>query len=163
MIRGRAAACAALLLAAPAIAAPAIADETWDLSGDRAFVKINRDDPGVGLLSARLSAPTTRYVHGVLGGIPMFSRLSVTARSCETCPLTEAAIDLPDDLVFEDIAPRFWDAGGDNLPEIVLVEAHPQKRRAVDGLDPGDGRSDPACYHGFHRQPATLARPGGIG
>lgn len=122
---------AGLALALVMAAAPAAA-QTWALSGDQAHVEgvapapdgWDHDRP-TWPVRARLEAPTDRYAHGVLGGIPMFGRLMVWAQACGACrhasESTWAA--LPDDLVFEDVAPRLWDVDGDGRPEIVVVEA----------------------------------------
>lgn len=75
---------------------------------------------------ARLSHPTDRYDHDVLGGIPPWSMLEVTARACSSCGHGPeiSRVTLPDTLVFEDVAPRLWDVTGDGRPEIVVVESH---------------------------------------
>lgn len=77
-------------------------------------------------VAARLEAPTDRYGHDVLGGIPRWGALAVTARACGACRHGSEIhrIDLPAALVFEDVAPRLWDVDGDGRPEIVAVEAH---------------------------------------
>ena len=75
---------------------------------------------------ARLSAPTDRYDHDVLGGIPPWSELEVEVMACGACRhgSEQAIATLPDTLVFEDVAPRLWDVTGDGRPEIVVVESH---------------------------------------
>lgn len=75
---------------------------------------------------ARLSTPTDRYDHDVLGGLPPWSVLEVGAVSCGACRHGSETIwaRLPEDLVFEDVAPRLWDITGDGRPEIVVVESH---------------------------------------
>jgi FG-GAP-like repeat len=98
---------AGLALALALLASPAVAQDSWALR-DGAFVADG---------AVRLTQPTDRYAHDVLGGIPMFSRLE--AGDCAGC-----AVDLPAELVFEDVAPRLWDADGDGQPEIVVVESH---------------------------------------
>ncbi len=69
-------------------------------------------------LSARFSAPTNRYPHNVLGGLPGFAALEVRLDGGETLRLV-----LPEARVFEDIAPRLWDVDGDGIPEIVAVQS----------------------------------------
>lgn len=78
---------------------------------------------------ARLSTPTDRYDHDVLGGLPPWSVLEVGAVSCGACRhgSESAWVRLPEDLVFEDVAPRLWDVTGDGRPEIVVVESHVDK------------------------------------
>ena len=76
-------------------------------------------------LAARLTGPTDRYVHGVLGDIPPFTTLEVEALACGACGhgFEGAFAVLPGDLVFEDVGPRLWDVTGDGRPEIVVVES----------------------------------------
>lgn len=80
-------------------------------------------------VAAVLSGPTGRYNHDVLGGLPAFGLLTVTARACGACRngWEDAQVALPDDLVFEDTAPRLWDVTGDGRPEVVVVESHVDK------------------------------------
>jgi FG-GAP-like repeat len=75
---------------------------------------------------ARLSGPTDRYDHDVLGGIPPWSVLEVEALACGACRhgFESALAVLPETLVFEDVAPRLWDVTGDGRPEVVVVESH---------------------------------------
>ena len=77
-------------------------------------------------VSARLSTPTDRYDHDILGGLPPWSVLEVGAISCGACRhgSEDTWVRLPEDLVFEDVAPRLWDVTGDGRPEIVVVESH---------------------------------------
>ena len=76
-------------------------------------------------IAARLSGPTDRYVHGIMGNIPPWSVLEVTALACGACRHGSEGADavLPDNLVFEDVAPRLWDVTGDGRPEVVVVES----------------------------------------
>jgi hypothetical protein len=75
-------------------------------------------------IAARLSGPTDRYVHGIMGNIPPWTMLEVRAVACGACRhgFEGATVVLPATLVFEDIAPRLWDVTGDGRPEIVVVE-----------------------------------------
>ncbi|MDX5412228.1 MAG: VCBS repeat-containing protein [Rhodobacterales bacterium] len=77
-------------------------------------------------IEARLSDPTDRYPHNVLGRIPSFTTLTVTAEVCSACaaPQVSAALTLSAPLVFEDVAPRLWDVTGDGRPEVVVVQSH---------------------------------------
>lgn len=77
-------------------------------------------------VSATLSMPTERYPHNVLGRIPAFSAMTVTVQHCQNCetPRSMARLELPEPLVFEDVAPRLWDVTGDGRPEIVVVQSH---------------------------------------
>ena len=76
-------------------------------------------------IAARLSDPTNRYDHDVLGGLPPWTRLTVRARACGACRngFEGASVILGESLVFEDVAPRLWDVTGDGRPEIVVVES----------------------------------------
>lgn len=60
--------------------------------------------------------PTTRYAHGVLGDAIEWGSLTIRDQG------KVRHVRLPDDRVFEDIAPRLWDVTGDGIAEIVVVE-----------------------------------------
>lgn len=77
-------------------------------------------------VAASLSDPTDRYPHNVLGRIPAFTTLTVTAQLCSGCAVDKAAatLTLAPPLVFEDVAPRLWDITGDGRPEVVVVQSH---------------------------------------
>lgn len=68
------------------------------------------------IAAAQLILPTTRYDHFVQGRNYEAGGLQVQLRSGEMLTLT-----LPDDLVFEDTAPRLGDLDGDGTDEIVVV------------------------------------------
>ena len=72
-------------------------------------------------LQAIFSDPTTRYTHGVLGDAVEWGSLTITADG------KSLRVVLPQDRVFEDIAPRLWDITGDGQPEIVVVETQVQQ------------------------------------
>ncbi|HMO72489.1 MAG TPA: VCBS repeat-containing protein [Paracoccaceae bacterium] len=80
-------------------------------------------------VEAVLEGPTDRYPHNVLGDIPAFTRLEVTAMACGECAhwKESAQVRLDPPLVFEDVAPRLWDIDGDGRPEILVVESHEQQ------------------------------------
>ena len=98
-------------------------------------------------VEASLSDSTDRYPHDVLGRIPAFTRLTVTAEVCTNCatPQVTAALTLAAPLVFEDVAPRLWDVTGDGRPEIVVVQSHETlgARLTVWVLREGDQPDDP--------------------
>ena len=74
--------------------------------------------PALTIEAARFEAPTARYDHGILGDALEWGDLVIE---------TDAGsyrVRLPDDRVFEDLAPRLWDVTGDGLPEVVVVESH---------------------------------------
>ena len=110
----------AVLLAAPLAAQPVDFVETKGPAPQ----SDNRSGPAWPI-RARLSGPTDRYDHDVLGGIPAWSQLTVQARSCGECRhgFEGDTARLPANLVFEDVAPRLWDVSGDGRPEIVVVES----------------------------------------
>lgn len=124
-----AAALAAALLGAP------LSAQTW-AQGAASFIETKGASPvpaaGYRLpwpQSARLSGPTDRYSHDVLGGIPRWTDLGLRAQPCATCDqaATGQTIRLPETLVFEDTGPRLWDVTGDATPEIVVVESDLRK------------------------------------
>lgn len=112
-------------LAISATAAPLRADITQtSVQGEQAATGAPLPWP----VEAVLSEPTDRYPHDVLGRIPAFTRLTVTAEVCAACsvPQVTAGLTLAAPLVFEDVAPRLWDVTGDGRPEIVVVQSHEQ-------------------------------------
>lgn len=88
------------------------------------------------VMGAHYEAPTSRYGHGALANgewAEMVLQLSDGQ---------ERRVSLPEELVFEDTAPRLVDLTGDGLAEVVVVESHrdfgsrlaiwgPQGRRAA--------------------------------
>lgn len=70
------------------------------------------------IASARYEAPTDRYGHDVLGGGGEWGALSLTFADA-----TGRRFVLPEQLVFEDIAPRLHDLDGDGAPEVIVVES----------------------------------------
>lgn len=87
---------------------------------------------------ARYVAPTDRYPHGVLGDDLEWAELQLDYRPARSCPSDGGSlrIRLPEDLVFEDVAPRLVDLDGQDPPEIVVVESHRARgaRLAVWGI-----------------------------
>ena len=68
------------------------------------------------ILSAEYAAPTDRYAHGILGDAIEWGALVIkTDTGVQT-------FTLPQDRVFEDVAPRLADVDGDGFPEVVVVE-----------------------------------------
>ena len=70
------------------------------------------------ITAARFSGETTRYAHGVLGDAIEYGVLEMTLKTGK-----RLAITLPQDRVFEDLAPRLVDMDGDGAPEVVTVES----------------------------------------
>lgn len=68
------------------------------------------------IVSATYIAPTDRYAHGILGDAIEWGALQIT---------TDAGtriFTLPQERVFEDVAPRLVDLDNDGRPEVVVVE-----------------------------------------
>ncbi|WP_415403593.1 FG-GAP repeat domain-containing protein [Tateyamaria sp. SN3-11] len=76
--------------------------------------------PAVGdtIVSARFTDPTDRYAHGILGDAIEWGALELTLRDGSVRTFT-----LPQDHVFEDVAPRLADLDGDGAPEVIVVES----------------------------------------
>lgn len=70
------------------------------------------------ILTAKYADPTTRYDHGVLGDAIEWGTLEVSLDG----GIVRRFI-LPENLVFEDTAPRLADLDGDGSPEVIVVES----------------------------------------
>lgn len=83
------------------------------------------------IISAAYEGPTTRYPHGVLGDTIEHTRLVLTLSDG-----TSQRITLPDNLVFEDTAPRLVDLDFDGMPEVITVESSQRQgaRLAIYGV-----------------------------
>jgi len=68
------------------------------------------------IVSAQYAAPTDRYAHGVLGDAIEWGTLQITTGT------DVRNFVLPQDRVFEDVAPRLADVDGDGTPEVIVVE-----------------------------------------
>ncbi len=68
--------------------------------------------------AAAYAAPTDRYAHGALGDDLEWGALVLTVGG------QQRRFTLPDELVFEDTAPRLADLDGDGAPEVIVVESH---------------------------------------
>lgn len=73
------------------------------------------------ITAARFSEPTTRYAHGVLGDAVEWGALELDVQGIGLVTLR-----LPEDHVFEDVAPRLLDVTGDGALEVVVVETDMQ-------------------------------------
>lgn len=71
-----------------------------------------------GIAAAVYAGPTDRYDHGVLGDKLEWTTLLLTLDDG-----SERRFTLPDDMVFEDVAPRIADVTGDSIPEVITVES----------------------------------------
>ena len=161
------------LLLTNVVATPSNAGPTWD-RGARSYVETTGAVPAAPAANrpewpvmARLSQPTDRYDHDILGGIPRWSLLEVETLACGDCrPGREShTIVLPDDLVFEDVAPRLWDVTGDGRPEVVLVEADIRRgaRLAVWGFAEPQGDLTRLAATAFIGAPHRWLAPVGFG
>lgn len=76
-------------------------------------------------IEARYSNPTDRYPHNIMGSLRAHTDLIIGSALCLTCRVSmqEFAIRLPENLVFEDFAPRLVDLNDDGFNEIVVVES----------------------------------------
>lgn len=88
-----------------------------------------------GIAAADYGDPTTRYPHGALGDDSEYG--AILFRLTDGRRLR---VRLPDELVFEDTAPRLADLDGDGGAEVIVVESHRDRgaRLAVWGIA-GDG------------------------
>ena len=71
-------------------------------------------------VTAAYDEPTRRYPHGVLGDDVEYGALIIRTAG------QEITVRLPQDRVFEDLAPRLADLNGDKVPEIVTIESQAQ-------------------------------------
>ncbi|SPJ27483.1 FG-GAP repeat domain-containing protein [Falsiruegeria mediterranea] len=71
-------------------------------------------------VTAEYDEPTRRYPHGVLGDDVEYGALVIRSAG------QTITVRLPQDRVFEDLAPRLADLDGDDVPEIVTIESQAQ-------------------------------------
>jgi hypothetical protein len=131
-IAAAAAAVCTMLLAAPALACDGATP--W---ADTAMPgTVTEGAAPDGPHAAWFAAPTTRYTHGVLGDTVEAGALVALLHGIPDCIL--ARIDLPQDQVFEDVAPRLADLNGDGYDEIIVVQSSATQgaRLAIYGLTP---------------------------
>lgn len=74
--------------------------------------------PAETIRAADYAAPTDRYPHGALGDDHEWGALVLTVDG------EQRRFTLPEELVFEDTAPRLADLDGDGAPEVIVVESH---------------------------------------
>lgn len=75
--------------------------------------------------AAEFAEPTTRYDHGVLGDAVEWGALRITANMCPGCDeerFRTFTIRLPENRVFEDVAPRLVQLNGNPFPAVMVVE-----------------------------------------
>ncbi|WP_341365533.1 VCBS repeat-containing protein [Yoonia sp. BS5-3] len=83
------------------------------------------------ILSAEYAGPTDRYAHGILGDAIEWGELRITTDGVDASSPIQLLVDqqlvyqitLPQDRVFEDVAPRLADLDGDGNPEVIVVES----------------------------------------
>jgi VCBS repeat protein len=69
------------------------------------------------IASARYTDPTERYAHGILGDAIEWGALELTLSNGSI-----RAFHLPEDHVFEDVAPRLADVDADGQAEVIVIE-----------------------------------------
>lgn len=84
------------------------------------------------ITSAEFADPTTRYGHGILGDAVEWGTLIYQVEG-----QGQVTVRLPQDHVFEDVAPRLWDITGDGAPEVVVVETDMARGAALAVYGPG--------------------------
>ncbi len=103
---------------------------------------------GQEITDAHYTKPTQSYPHGVLGDDEEWSNLRVKLRREKGAEgdlfhgYISVSYDIaaPENMVFEDTAPRLWDIDGDGRPEVVVVLSHFEygAQLAVIGYRDGD-------------------------
>jgi len=78
---------------------------------------------------AYFATPTERYAHNIMGSLPAHIDLVVSTAQCKTCATNTSSLTarLPENLVFEDFAPRLIDLDNDGQQEILVVESDQQQ------------------------------------
>lgn len=99
------------------------APSTWPPRARRALIALGLWLAAVAPAAAQITAATydgvtDRYDHGVLG-----DKLEWTTLVLTLADGTDRRFALPDDMVFEDLAPRLADVTGDGEPEVITVES----------------------------------------
>lgn len=82
------------------------------------------------IIKAEYTEPTTRYDHGILGDAIEWGALVMTVDQCFGCEaemIRKFIVRLPENRVFEDVAPRIVDLDGDGSPEVIVVETDVNK------------------------------------
>lgn len=80
-------------------------------------------------IRAEYANPTDRYPHNIMGSLSAHTDLIVSLEPCPECSeeVEMLAIRLPENLVFEDFAPRLADLNGDGRNEVIVVESDQTK------------------------------------
>lgn len=88
------------------------------------------------ITAARLTDPTPRYDHGVLGDALEWGGLEMTLADGRRLRVT-----LPESRVFEDITARLGDFDGDGRPEVMVVETEIARGASLAIYDAGGKRA----------------------
>lgn len=107
-------------------------------------------------LSAWLTAPTTRYAHGVLGDAIEAGGFAVE----QTGRLFH--FTLPDEAVFEDRRVRLEDLDGDGRPEAIIVKSYLRRGAALAVFRIGDGGIAPLAESAPIGTPNRWLNPVGV-
>ncbi len=107
-----------------------------------------------GVLEARYAGPTDRYAHGILGDAIEWGELVMETDTGRTVRLV-----LPEERVFEDVAPRLFDVDQDGDNEVIVVETHQEVGARLAIYDP-DGLVAANEYIG---RPNRWLAPIGVG
>ncbi len=78
--------------------------------------------PAPDIIRAEYTEPTTRYGHGALGEGAEWGALRIGLKYPDGA-LATVTVRLPENRVFEDIAPRLVDIDSDGLSEVMVVES----------------------------------------
>ena len=78
------------------------------------------------IVSAEFTQPTEKYAHGILGDAIEYSGMLILTDTGKSI-----SIELPNDHVFEDLAPRLADMDGDGNPELIVIETDVRKGAAL--------------------------------
>lgn len=115
--------------------------------------------PQAVILKADYSAPTTRYDHGILGDAVEWGALKLRVDFCAGCATRDVrnlVLKLPENRVFEDIAPRLVDVDGDGNPEVIVVETDLAKGARLAIYDMGGLRAATPFIGRTHRWLAPI-------
>ena len=111
------------------------------------------------ILWAAFSDATDRYRHGVFGEKIEAGGLRVAIAAAGPC---ELSVILPENAVFEDIAPRIVDLDGDGTNEVVVVESSRDKGASLAVYGLINGELEKLAATPFIGMPQRWLAPAGI-